>query len=127
MSTLRRALLVSTATLALAGAAAAPAGATPTGSFLKLDKEIVRAGEQVRVVAGCGVDGLNFVGSAAFAPTGQDGPYTGNGGVAVFDVRTTAVSWGSATVRADAMPGSYQVSERCGGGHAGSKELTVIS
>ncbi|MGC7095879.1 hypothetical protein ACPZ19_14500 [Amycolatopsis lurida] len=124
MSTLRRALIVSTAILALT---AGTASAAPTGSFLRLDKEIVRAGEQVRVVAGCGVEGLNLVGSTAFAPTGQDGPYTGNGGVAVFTVRSSALSWGTATVRADAMPGVHPVSERCGGGHAGSRELTVVS
>ncbi|AXB46891.1 hypothetical protein [Amycolatopsis albispora] len=126
MATLRRALIVSTATLALAGAAAGTASASTTGAFLTLDKEIVRAGEQVRVLAGCGVEGLNLVGSTAFAPTGQDGPYTGNGGVAVFAVRSSALSWGTATVRADAAPGVYQVSERCGGGHAGSRELTVV-
>ncbi|GAB3499879.1 hypothetical protein [Amycolatopsis cihanbeyliensis] len=105
--------------------ATAPATATPA-PFLRVDKTTVSPGMVVHVSAYCGRrEGLNHVGSAAFAPTGHDGPYQGNGGVVVFTERTPGGGEGYAEIRADAVPGTYYVGQRCGGGNAGGLTLTV--
>jgi hypothetical protein len=112
---------------ALAGLLASTGTASAgTGAYLRLDHTTVHRGELVHVVAGCG-DGslLNLVGSEAFAPTGQDGPYDGDGGVAVFTRQADGLLSGAATIRADIAPGRYHVGERCGGGNAGGLDLTL--
>lgn len=115
------------AVAALAGLLASTGvAAADTGAYLRLDHTTVHRGELVHVVAGCG-DGslLNLVGSEAFAPTGQDGPYDGDGGVAVFTRQANGLAVGAATIRADIAPGRYHVGERCGGGNAGGLDLTL--
>ncbi|PXY32241.1 hypothetical protein [Prauserella muralis] len=95
-------------------------------AFLVVDKSTVAPGELVRVSAGCPLgEGVNHVGSAAFAPTGHDGPYSGNGGVARLTAQAAGAAAGRAVIRPDAAPGRYDVTLRCGGGHAGTTTLDV--
>lgn len=129
MNVMKKALVALSATgatltgLALGGGMAS---ADPEAS-LQLDKTSVAPGDTVNVVATCGAgEGVNMVGSEAFAPTGQDGPYTGNGGTAVFgDDQRGDEKQGIATIR-DVGPGTYHVGQRCGGGNAGGLEIHVL-
>jgi hypothetical protein len=124
MNALRKSV-ITVATLAglVASTGVAFAG---TGAYLRLDHMTVHKGDLVHVVAGCGDGGLlNLVGSEAFAPTGQDGPYDGDGGVAVFTRQANGLAVGAATIRADIAPGRYHVGERCGGGNAGGLTITL--
>ncbi|MBK1783978.1 hypothetical protein [Prauserella cavernicola] len=102
---------------------ASPATADAT---LLVDKSIVSPGEVVHVTAKCPyAEGISHVGSPAFAATGADGPYAGNGGVAVLTARSGGFGIGRAEIRADIAPGVYPVVLRCGGGNAGTVELTI--
>ncbi|GAA1946908.1 hypothetical protein [Amycolatopsis minnesotensis] len=114
--------------LSVAGIAAAGSGVASAdgGTYLHLDRTTVTTGDTVRVVARCSDgEGLNFVGSEAFSPTGDDGPYQGNGGVVPFHDEADGGLKGSTVVRADVAPGVYHVGQRCGGGNAGGVDLTV--
>lgn len=131
MRTIRHALgsacvVVAAAAFALVGSAGM--ASADTESYLRLDKPIVTAGETVGVLAGCGEDEiLGTVGSAAFAPTDQDGPYEGNGGAVVFSSRSEGgEASGHATIRSDAAPGTYHVGQRCSGGNTGGAQITVL-
>ncbi|WP_157357338.1 hypothetical protein [Amycolatopsis nigrescens] len=98
-----------------------------SGAYLELDRTTVAQGETVNVLARCDTgEALNLVGSEAFAPTGQDGPYEGNGGVAVFTREVAGNLEGQAGIRTDVAPGTYRVTERCGGGNAGGVDITVL-
>jgi hypothetical protein len=130
-------VLLSTAGLLLTGSgiAAASTSATNTAitntaeetAYLRLDRTVAHEGDSVKIFARCGAgELLGLVGSEAFAPTGQDGPYEGNGGVARFTARIDDGLAGEATIRRDIAPGHYHVGQRCGGGNAGGLELTVI-
>ncbi|WP_158881177.1 hypothetical protein [Amycolatopsis anabasis] len=120
--------------LAVAGAAAAALLATaPTASAgqpaeLRLDRTTVAYGEALHVLARCDEgETLNHVGSEAFVPTGDDGPYEGNGGVVKFTRFSDAGAEGDTTIRNDIAPGTYHVGLRCGGGNAGGSEITVVA
>jgi len=118
------------ASLLLAGSGIATANtmAGETVPYLKLDRTIVSTGDHIKVFARCGGgELLNLVGSEAFAPTGADGPYEGNGGVAHFTARIDDGLEGEATIRDGIAPGHYHVGQRCGGGNAGGAELTVVN
>lgn len=106
----------------LGTAAVASAADVPS---LHLDQRTYAPGEVVELSADCAGDGLNFIGSAAFAPTGHDGPYTGNGGVATITAQRDGVSRGHAVIAADTEPGDYHVGQRCSGGNAGGVMITV--
>ncbi|MFF5986374.1 hypothetical protein [Prauserella flavalba] len=122
MKILRLALTVPVAVLVYA-LVAAPASA---GSLLLVDKSTVSPGGVVHVTARCPLaEGISHVGSPAFTATGHDGPYTGNGGVAVFTEHVGGMGSGHARIRSDAAPGTYPVVLRCGGGHAAEVPLTV--
>ncbi|PXY17211.1 hypothetical protein BAY59_37270 [Prauserella coralliicola] len=122
MKILRLALSVPVAALACT-LVTAPAAAS---SVLFVDKSTVSPGEVVHVTARCPLaEGINHVGSPAFTATGHDGPYTGNGGVAVLTEHVGGVGSGHARIRTDAAPGTYPVVLRCGGGHAADVQLTV--
>jgi hypothetical protein len=111
----------------LIGGSAAVAVAD-TAPFVHLHPTVVSAGDRVNVTAGCGDsgEGLNWVGSHAFAPTGNDGPWEGNGGVARITKVVNGTYYGYATI-ANVQPGSYWVGERCGGGNAGGVYISVVN
>lgn len=124
MNTVRTAFVA----LSVAGIAAAGSGVASAdgGTYLHLDRTTVATGDTVHVSAKCDDgEGLNFVGSEAFTPTGDDGPYQGNGGVVPFHDRSDGSATGETVIRADVAPGVYHVGQRCGGGNAGGVDLTV--
>ena len=102
----------------------ASAGAAPVPS-LHLDHASYAPGQVVKLSVSCAGDGLNYVGSTAFKPTGHDGPYTGNGGTAKITSQQGGELHGYAVIAPHAKPGKYDVGQRCGGGNAGGTELTV--
>jgi hypothetical protein len=103
--------------------------AADTQASLHLNPTTATQGELIKIFATCGADeGLNYVGSEAFQPTGGQGPYApGGGGIAKITKRHNGRYYGYVFVRNDIAPGTYHVGERCGGGNAGGVDLTVVN